>query len=411
MNEQNLQQYETNYDVIIIGGGLVGASLACALAEQGNKKIAVVEAFEFNSAEQPSFDDRVLAFNYGARRIWQAMGLWSQLNEVVEPIKSIHVSDKGHFGAARIRAEEEHVPALGYVVDNRSSGKILMQRIQTLPHIDWLCPATLSALSQDENHVQVEIDFQGQTKKLSAKLLVAADGAQSKTRQLCGVEISQQDYQQAAIICNVETEYAHQGVAYERFTDSGPLAFLPMTKKRSSVVWTVHVDEMDAVMALSDADFSEALQQRFGFRLGYLKKVGARHAYPLVYKEAAQLVKGRVAFIGNAAHSLHPVSGQGYNLALRDVAEMAELIAKHDDPGHALLLAEYHAKRYQDMRRVYQLTDSLVKIFSNNLFTLGHARASALILLDVVTPLRHLMARQSMGLLGRMNKMMRGISV
>jgi len=411
MNKANPQQFKTEYDVIIIGGGLVGASLACALGEQTDKKIAVIEAFEFNSTEQPSFDDRVLAFNYGARRIWQSMGLWSQLNEVAEPINRIHVSDKGHFGAARIDAQEEQVPALGYVVDNRSSGKILMQRIQTLSHIDWLCPATLLNLSQDENQAQIEIDYQGEIKKLRCKLLVAADGAQSKTRQLCDLQITQEDYQQAAIICNVETEYAHQGVAYERFTDSGPLAFLPMTKKRSSVVWTVHADKMNSILSLNDADFNALLQQRFGFRLGYIKQVGKRHAYPLAYREVEQLVKGRVVFIGNAAHSLHPVSGQGYNLALRDVAEMAELISKHDDPGHSLLLAEYHAKRYQDMRRVYQLTDSLVKIFSNNLFTLGHARASALILLDVVTPLRHLMARQSMGLLGRMNKMMRGISL
>ena len=397
------------YDIIIIGGGMVGASLACALAEQVDKKIAVIEAHAFESDSQPSFDDRVLAFNYGARRIWEAMGLWSQLAEVAEPIKSIHVSDRGHFGATRIHADEEHVPALGYVVDNRSSGKILMQRIEQLAHIDWLCPASLKSLQQDECSVQIEIEHQGNIQSLSCRLLIAADGAQSKTRQLCGLQSLHQDYGQAAIITNVETEYPHQGVAYERFTDSGPLAFLPMTKKRSSVVWTVDVHAMDQILELDNDAFTEALQQRFGYRLGRIIKTGRRHAYPLVYRETEQLVKGRVAMIGNAAHSLHPVSGQGYNLALRDVAEMAELIASHDDPGHPLLLAEYHAKRYQDMRRVYRLTDSLVKIFSNRSFTLGHARASALIMLDMMPTLRHLLARQSMGLLGRMNKMMRGL--
>jgi len=405
------QNKTTQYDVIIIGGGMVGASLACALSNQNNKRIAVVEAHEFNSNVQPSFDDRSIALNYGSRRIWEAMNLWHELEPLIEPIKTIHISDKGHLGAARLYHEEEGVEALGYVAENRIVGKVLMNKIKQLQHIDWYCPATIEQLEQSENSVNIIIDEAGSKKELSSLLLVAADGALSKTRSLSGLNIRQQNYDQVAVIANVETEYAHNNVAYERFTDSGPLAFLPMTEQRCSVVWTVNAADQDKVMSFNDEQFIEKLQQRFGFRLGHILKTGERYAYPLSYVETEQLVKKRLVVIGNAAHALHPVSGQGYNLALRDVAELAELIADHDDPGHELLLAEYAAKRRKDMQRVYRITDTLVKVFSNSFAPLGHARAAGLIAMDLISSIRHLMARQSMGLLGQMNKMMRRISL
>jgi 2-octaprenyl-6-methoxyphenol hydroxylase len=395
------------YDVIIIGGGMVGASLACALSAQTHKRIAVIEAYAFNAQAQPSFDDRSIALSYGSRRIWEAMGLWRQLEPLIEPIKSIHISDQGHLGAARLHHYEERVEALGYVAENRVIGGLLMQRIKQLEHIDWFSPASIEQLEQSEKSVSVVIDAAGCKKELSALLLVAADGAMSKTRILAGLNIHQQDYQQVAVIANVETEYAHNNVAYERFTDAGPVAFLPMTDRRCAVVWTLHADDAERVMALDEETFIKELQRRFGFRLGYILTAGKRNAYPLSYIESEQLVKGRVVVIGNAAHSLHPVSGQGYNLALRDVAELAELIARYDDPGHTLLLSEYAAKRRQDMRRIYRITDTLVKVFSTSFAPVAHARATALIALDLTSSLRHLVARQSMGLLGQMNKMMR----
>lgn len=397
------------YDVIVIGGGMVGASLACALAGQRDKKIAVVEAIAFDDSAQPSFDDRSIALSYGSTRIWQAMGLWQQLKPQIEAINSIHVSDRGHLGATRLHHHEEQVEALGYVAENRVIGRVLMETVRRLDQVDWLCPAHIEQLQQFDDHVQVGIRIGDQAKTLTCKLLVAADGATSRARELAGLDIDRHDYGQTAVIANVQTEYAHDNVAYERFTDSGPLAFLPMTQGRCSVVWTLNNEDVASVMAMNDEDFIAGLQQRFGFRLGYILKTGQRQAYPLAYVEAQQLKKGRVVIIGNAAHALHPVSGQGYNLALRDVAELAELIASHDDPGHGLLLNEYHARRRKDMLRVYRITDSLVKIFSNNFAPLAHARAAGLIVMDLCPPLRHLMAKQSMGLLGRMNKMMRGI--
>jgi len=402
---------KTEYDIIIIGGGMVGASLVAALKNHADKKIAVVEAYAFNSASQPSFDDRSIALSYGSRRIWESMGLWEKLEPEIEAIKSIHVSDRGHLGATRITDEEEKVEALGYVVENRVMGRVLMGEVESLSHVDWYCPATIKSLEQSESQVTVRIKTEQSEKTLLAKLLVAADGVQSVTRQLAGLDVTCEDYKQSAIIANVKTDQPHQGIAYERFTDSGPIAFLPMTENRYSVVWTCEQRETQRIMQLADHEFINELQQRFGYRAGNIEKVGARFSYPLAYTETEQLTKGRVVVIGNAAHALHPVSGQGYNLALRDVAELAEIIVKNEDPGHPLLLAEYHAKRLQDMRRVYRITDTMVKVFSNNIAPLGHLRASGLIAVNLMSPLRSLMARQSMGLLGRMNKLQRRLSL
>ncbi len=396
-----------NYDIIIIGGGMVGASLVAALKHHSEKKIAVVEAFELDSDSQPSFDDRSIALSYGSRRILEAMEVWTKLAPSIEAIKSIHVSDKGFLGATRLHHEEENVEALGYVAENRVVGKLLMQQVQHLPHVDWYCPASIEDLSQDENSVTVKIKTNHGTEVLNASLLVAADGVQSATRELAGLDVKQQDYHQSAIISNVQTDQKHQGIAFERFTDSGPVAFLPMTENRYSVVWTCARDDAQRIASLNDAAFIEELQQRFGFRAGNIQRAGRRTSYPLIYTETEQLIRGRVVIIGNAAHTLHPVAGQGYNLALRDVAELAELIVKADDPGHQLLLAEYHAKRYKDMRRVYRMTDSLVKIFSNQFSLLGHARSMGLICVDLMPGLRSLLARHSMGLVGRMNKLQR----
>jgi len=399
------------YDIIIIGGGMVGASLVAALKSHADKKIAVVEAHEFNSRSQPSFDDRCIALSYGSRRIWESMVLWEKLEPEIEAIKSIHVSDRGHLGATRITRTEEKVEALGYVVENRVMGKVLMDEVGSLKHIDWFCPATIQSLAQSDDQLEIKIKTDEGEQKLQAKLLVAADGVQSVTRKLAGLDVKREDYNQSAIITNVQTDQLHQGIAYERFTHSGPIAFLPMTENRYSVVWTCEQNDTGRIMQLMDDEFINELQQRFGHRAGNIEKIGERFSYPLAYTQTEQLTKGRVVIIGNAAHALHPVSGQGYNLALRDVAELAEMIVANNDPGHALLLAEYHAKRLKDMQRVYRITDTMVKVFSNDNMALGHIRASALIVLGLISPLRSLMARQSMGLLGRMNKLQRRLSL
>ena len=247
--------------------------------------------------------------------------------------------------------------------------------------------------------------------ELETSLLVAADGAMSKVRDLVGITHNKSDYAQSAVIANITSEKYHNAVAYERFTDSGPLAFLPMSEKRISVVWTINREDQESIMQLDDDAFLEKLQQRFGYRVGRLEKTGVRNVYPLALTESEQLVKDRVVLIGNAAHGLHPVSGQGFNLALRDVAQLAENIQQYGVQNPVRWLNDYAASRQQDMKRVFRFTDSLVKLFSNNFMPLAHARAAGLMMVDCLPSLRHLLAKQSMGLFGKMSRLMRGMSL
>jgi 2-octaprenyl-6-methoxyphenol hydroxylase len=329
------------------------------------------------------------------------MGLWDALADRVEAIRTIHISDKGHFGATRLYHEEEHVDALGYVAENRVLGDVLYQRLQHNASVKLHCPAVLSGLVQEHDRVVATIKADDREAVVSARLLVAADGVVSQVRDLLHIGSSVQDYGQSAIIANVTPGYKHNNIAYERFTDQGPVAFLPMTQNRCSVVWTVPGKQADELMKLGDADFLQLLQQRFGFRLGALLKVGRRQLYPLKLIESTQVVRNRVVIVGNAAHTIHPVAGQGFNLALRDVAMLTDLIASTEDAGDSKLLQSYAEQREDDARRVYRFTDSLVKIFSNNSIPLGHLRAAGLVAVGLIPPLRHQLAKQSMGLSGR----------
>ena len=394
----------TDCDVLIIGGGLVGASLACAL-ENSSLSVHVVEAHPLRSDLQPSYDDRTVALSWGSRCIFEGMGIWDAMADRVEAIKTIHISDKGHFGATRLRHEEEDVDALGYVAENRVLGDVLYQRLQQNSKLELHCPAELLSIDQNDDRVVATIKDKGKESVVSARLLVAADGVISQVRDLMHIGTSVQDYGQSAVIANVTPAFKHNNTAYERFTNTGPIAFLPMTHNRCSVVWTVPGNQAEVLMRLGDEDFLQQLQQRFGFRLGQLHTVGTRHAYPLKLIETTQVVRNRVVIVGNAAHSIHPVAGQGFNLALRDIAILNELIASAEDAGDSNLLQSYVEQRQDDARRVYRFTDSLVKIFSNNSAALGHLRAAGLVAVGLVPLLRHQLARQSMGLGGRSSEL------
>jgi len=394
---------------------MVGASLAVALKDSG-MSIAIIEAFAWKSQQQPSFDDRSIALSYGSKKILAAMSLWPEIASRCQAIKTIHVSDKGYLGVTRLRHDEENVEALGYVIENRIMGEVLQAQLQSMPHVDVLMPATVSEVNQSAETVTLTVDHDSGSYQLQASLLVAADGAMSRVREMVGIAHRKSDYQQSAVIANVSLEKNHDSVAYERFTESGPLAFLPMTmgadnKPRCSVVWTIKREDEASLMQLDDAAFLQQLQQRFGYRLGRLVKTGVRNIYPLALTEAEQLVKDRVVVIGNAAHGLHPVSGQGFNLALRDVALLAEKIQQHGVSNPARWLNDYAMLRQKDMKRVFRFTDTLVKLFSNNFMPLAHARAAGLMMVDCLPSLRHLLAKQSMGLVGKMSRLMRGVSL
>ncbi|MFV2004931.1 MAG: 2-octaprenyl-6-methoxyphenyl hydroxylase [Gammaproteobacteria bacterium] len=402
---------KSNYfDLIIIGGGLAGASLACALNNRA-LKIAIIEAHELANDLQHSYDDRTVALSYGSRCIFDSMGLWSSLELFAEAIDTIHISDRGHFGVTRLTKEQERVAALGYVIENKRLGEQLYKIIDSASNISLFCPAELTALRQDDEQVSIDILLGDIHQTLQGKLLVAADGNNSQVMQLLNIGSSRKNYEQVALIANVTPGKKHNNVAYERFTDSGPLAFLPMTDNRCSVVWTLSHEQADYLYALDEADFLEQLQQRFGYRLGQLKKVGARHLYPLFLQSATQMFYGRVAIIGNAAHSVHPVAGQGFNLALRDIALLSELLVDagkaKTDIGGQILLQQYASQREQDIRQVYRFTDTLVRTFSNAITPLAHLRSLSLFLVDILPDIKHQLANQSMGLSGRLVRLSR----
>ena len=389
---------------------MVGASLACALGNQ-SLRVGVIEAIPFRSESQPSYDDRSIALAYGARKIFEGMGLWQQVAEIVTPIKKIHVSDRGHFGATRMDAAREGYPALGYVVENRDLGQLFAKTLASLPNVELICPAKLQNFTINADGAEVVIERDGKIETLTTKLIVGADGGRSVVRQLAGIDHSSDDYNQNAVIANVTPGKDHQNIAYERFTDSGPLALLPMSEGRCSLVWTVDRDNVEDVMALDDDAFLSQLQQRFGMRLGTLQKVGRRNAYPLALVRAVEHIRPRLALIGNAAHVLHPIAGQGFNLGIRDVAALAQVIveAKDDDIGALAVLNQYDAWRKRDQDCVTGLTDGLVRIFSNQITPLVIGRNSGLLAMDMIPPVKRMLMRQTMGLAGKLPKLARGI--
>jgi 2-octaprenyl-6-methoxyphenol hydroxylase len=405
----------TDYDLIIVGGGLVGASLAVSLAEQ-QLRIALVEAASYRSDQPPSYDDRAIALSYGSRRIFEGMGLWPTLAPQCTPIERIHVSDQGRFGFTRMDAREEDVDALGYVITARELGATLLARLDELAQGDKLnliSPATLTELKLGDEHATVVIDRDGETDSLSTTVVVAADGGDSAVRRLLDIRVSDRDYGQTAIIANITPSHPHHHVAYERFTCHGPLALLPMADNRCALVWTRAPADAERLLALDEAAFLAELQPCFGQRLGRFTKVGQRASYPLHLIQAQEQVRHRLALIGNAVHTLHPIAGQGFNLGLRDVAALAQVISDAHAAGHdigQLATLEHYAQwRSRDHRQVIGFTNTLVQGFSNAFPPLALARNLGLLATDLIPPLKHSLARHAMGLSGKLPKLARGL--
>ncbi len=407
---------DKSYDVLIVGGGMVGASLAVALMPL-NLTIGVVDAFEFGAPKQPSYDDRAIALSYGSSRIFKGMGLWDQLAPNTTAINRIHISDRGHFGAARLSAEKEKVPALGYLVESRVLGKQLYDVLNAKNSpVDLIVPASVNDLQKVGNGLQLSLQKSAKTLTLNTKLLVAADGTSSRVRELCGIGSKRDDYQQSAVIANVSCEKLHQNQAFERFADTGPIALLPLSDNRCSLVWTHDTKhgtaDLDHTLSLDDDAFLGKLDNAFGYRLGRFTKVGKRSSYPLSLVTAEKNSAERTVIIGNASHTMHPVAGQGLNLALRDIADLADLIAMHQqDAGCNALVQAYEEKRKADLKTTIRYTDSLVRLFSNDHFLLGHARAAGLLAVDRLSPLRKWITRQSMGIQYRQSRLARGLAL
>lgn len=424
------------YDVLIVGGGMVGASLAVAL-QPLNIKVGMVEAFEFGGVGQPSYDDRSIALSYGSSRIFSGMGLWEELQTKTTAIKEIEVSDRGHFGTTRLNANQEKVPALGYLVESRILGKLLYDELMKTDDgsIDQFVPARVTQIEDEDKFLKITIERvapnkeKNKTKKnkedIYTRLLVAADGSNSPVRAMSGIGVKTSDYHQAAVVANVSTQKPHKNRAFERFTDQGPIALLPLSDNRCSLVWThstkENSDDLDETMALSDADFLNKLGQEFGYRLGRFTKVGERSSFPLSLLTSEKNTAKRTVIIGNASHTMHPVAGQGLNLAMRDIAVLADLLAEqskqssdataNSDMGCDVLLQSFEEQREGDKKTTVRYTDSLVRLFSNDNFLLGHARASGLLAVDRLPPLRIWLTRQSMGINYRQSRLARGLAL
>ena len=405
-----------HYDIVIAGGGMIGTSLALALAPLG-LSVAVVEAIPRAAAAQPSFDDRSTALSRSTQRMFEAMGLWPRIVEASTPIRSIHVSDQGRFGFSHIDAEEQGVEALGYVVINRVLGAVLQDALDGLGTADVICPAKIVEvdLAPDCATAVVE-NSDGVRQILTCDLLVAADGANSSVREMVGITARKSHYDQRAVIGNLLPEKDIDHTAYERFTEQGPLAVLPVADGRAGFIWTVSEQDAERVMALDDDAFLGELQEQFGYRLGTFSKVGKRASYPLILSKALRLTATRSVLIGNSAHGLHPVSAQGFNLGMRDVAAIVDCIADtttgpDTDIGSRLLLEQYARWRRSDQKKLVRFTDSLVRLFGSDRRPLRALRNIGMLGFDLVPGVRSTFARHTMGLAGRLPRLSRGVPI
>ena len=385
-------------DIAIIGGGLVGASLAVALQAEAKRRgwtICLIEPFTPGSGYQPSYDARSTALSFGSQQIYQRLGLWSQISQRAEPIKQIHVSDRGRFAAARLSGEEEGVPALGYVVENAWLGECLWQALDPQV-VSWRSPAQVTRMQVLADGYRLTLD---DGSELECNLAILAEGGRSGLREQLGIAVSTTPYGQSALIANVSPQEPHNGLAFERFTEEGPMALLPLADNRCALVWTRATQEAERLSALDDTAFLAELQQAFGYRLGSLRQVGTRYLYPLALTAAKEQVRKHLVVLGNAAHSLHPIAGQGYNLSLRDTLVLAETLLASTAPlGDLATLQRYLSRQQTDQQLTVGFSDQVTRLFSTGQPLLAAGRNLGLLGLDLLPPAKRWFARQAMGL-------------
>lgn len=400
------------YDVIIVGGGIIGISLALVLAK-ASFKIALVEAGSTSAQPPNPFDDRTIVLAHSGRTIFESFDAWQPLQEQACPIREIHVSDKGHFGSSRLRASDEKLSALGYVASAGAIATVLQAALKSEPNISLFQPAKFQSYCYHSDRVEATFLAEQGTFTLIGKLLVASDGQYSAVRNYIGIKVKTHEYNQVAIICNVSLKRDHECTAYERFTDQGPLAMLPLMGQASAVIWTVSQTEAKRLLALSEEDFRETLQKSFGYRLGKLLHCSRPGAINLQQAMALQQILPGVVLLGNAAHTLHPVAGQGLNLGLRDLAVLAEELVAANSKGQVLgdisVLQRYLNRRQKDQQQIITFTHSLVGLFSNSLLPLVLARNTGMVLLDRINGIKKILTKKALGLSGKVPRLACGM--
>lgn len=403
-----------SYDILIIGAGMAGLSLVHLLRssiEQG-LKVALVERFELPRLDNvsvktsindnpPSFDGRATALSYGTQQIFSQLGIWSNISDAACPITSIQVSDQGRFGQTHIRHTDVNVDALGYIIRNRALGQGLMMNLPVGDKgIDLLAPESVETISiTDQNHARLIL---ASGEEVRADLVVMADGGRSDLAQQLGIQHQKQSYGTHALVTSVRIDRHHDHWAYERFTEKGPIAMLPLANNEFAVVWTLTNDKIDEYMTADDKTLIDRLQNAFGYRAGRIVEMGVRASYPLSLVKAQEQVRPHIVLLGNAAHSLHPVAGQGFNLALRDAAALAEQIHnafKADLPlGSWSVVQAYYQQQKNDQKNTILGSDLLPKLFGQKSKILSVSRDAGLIALALSPTSRKLFTRQAMGL-------------
>ncbi len=387
-------------DIVMVGGGLVGQSLCCAL-EGLPLRVLQIEAEAPRAAAEPRWDERNFAL---ARRSVLALGrwgVWPHIEPIAHPILHVHASSRGDFGAVRVHASDHGVPALGYTAPARAVGAALAARLADCRTVQRRAPAELRGLHADAHGVEITVAEGGSERRMRTRLVVGADGTASAVRGFAGIEVETHDYGQTAIVCSVESRAAPAGWAFERFTDSGPFALLPLGKQRLGMIWAVPSAAAEAVLALDDADVLAAAQERFGRRAGALSRVGARQPWPLRLTRAKDVVGSRVVLLGNAAQTIHPVGAQGFNLGLRDVAALTDVLLAAAqagaDCGDPQRLAAYAAARAADREATIRMSDGLARVFNHRALPLRLLRGAAMTILDRLPLARQHLAWSMMG--------------
>ncbi len=400
-----------DYDIVIAGAGMVGASLAIALAPTG-LRIAIIESVSPRNTDESSFDDRGITLAPSSRRIFERLGVWQQLQSECYPIKNIHVSEQGQFGFARLRANEVGCEELGYVVLARALGQALLADLQLHDNIELVCPAELKQFERDGKIMQVTWQQQGELRHVRAGLLVGADGSHSLVRRLAGINVQQKDFEQTAIVANITTQKSNQATAYERFTPHGPIALLPIGENRSVLVYVVDRNKAHTCMTMPEAEFVQQVQQELGRRLGRIEQLGKRRSYPLLFQQAQTQYQPQLLLLGNSVHTLHPNAAQGFNLGLRDVAGLVDAVHDGLQQGMVVndvrILEQYTASREADQKRVIRFTNGLASTFYNNWPLLVSARNSLMLLVDIVPALKQQIVTTAMGKSGQQPRLVRG---
>lgn len=376
---------QPEFDIAIVGGGMVGMAAALALSKL-NLNICLLEYVQEQDDSHPSYDDRTLVVNRASIQFWKNLNIWQDLSHLITPIDKVHVSNKGHFGSVNFDKDTLKVEALAYIVEAKKLGLALKNKIESIDSISIICPAQVIDFKTINNCVNVVYSVDNTQQNLTCKLMLAADGVKSSVRKSLQLKTDIKSYDRTAIICNITPEFKHNHCAYERLTQTGPTAMLPFVENRCGFVWTVEKDKADEILTLDDTEFMQQAQNQFGFRLGRFLKVGRRSSYPLFLVKVPVQVKDRTILLGNAAHSMSPVSAQGLNLAVRDVAKLfdviKEAISNNEDLGCDEILNNYQKSIKPDQSQTMNYTDDLMNWFKIEEPLVASIRSMGLIALD-----------------------------